>query len=204
MGMYDDMIVEVDLGLPSDVKKDFQTKSLDCLLDLYKIGKDYKLYKQLWERKVIEPDINATNESIVDSIPMVESTPKGWEFVREFTGVIDFYTSSDDYKTWYDFRARVRRGFVLSIECTSGLSKDAIPQPPKPSFEQSLLALRDQIQELSKEQDAAFEAFRKDYNIDKDSCMHACKYLNDLIFDFAFNNFGAQETIIEVYNEHNS
>lgn len=105
MGMYDVLKCEVALPdtlayiLPPDVE--WQTKSLDCVLDGYIIRAD-GLYKYVY----------------ADEVPLqVEETRK----VEDFHGDVDFYSPfrvEDECSVWIECRARFTSGALESITVT--------------------------------------------------------------------------------------
>ena len=99
MGMFDDIIINVNLLPISKEEKDlfdtntnWQTKSMDCLLSTFEITKEKKL-------------------SIIES---------GWGVVErtkkeiEHTGIINFYSSNKN-GDWYEFYAKFIDGMLQEI-----------------------------------------------------------------------------------------
>lgn len=90
MGMYDNLKCERIMPDGYDGRKtDFQTKSLDCLLDNYTITKDGRFLRKLfWFKGQPEPE----------------------EKLFPLTGEIVFYDYQRQKDEWHEYRAVFRRG----------------------------------------------------------------------------------------------
>lgn len=121
MGMFDE--IECDpsvLPIKVDNPADFQTKSLDNLLERYKISADKKLYfldYKIEDRSEFTKwQTEHPNEEPPENIKkygwfgMATQVPLGWVFKEDFTGSIVFY---DDKHT---FTALFVKGIMIHIE----------------------------------------------------------------------------------------
>jgi len=130
MGMYDTIICEYPLPIPSDPKgycgsKDFQTKDLDSALDLYEIDKDGRLFLQRSEGEWIEGDKNATGFAAKMGY---FKTTKRWKEELALTATINFYDYQHSQNTNYDYfieyKAVFIDGKISSVEIVNFESRD--------------------------------------------------------------------------------
>ena len=113
MGMFDYLEI-VDYPLPDNIKrKSYQTKDLQCALDLYQIRADGSLWREDYD---IEDHSDPNAEGIYKIFGMMTRVNKHW--VREsFSGEIVFYDLSEDLDPhWVEFKAFLYGGKVLRIE----------------------------------------------------------------------------------------
>jgi hypothetical protein len=107
MGMFDTLLIDIDLLPVSDTDKKrlrnetFQTKSLDKSLRTYRINSE----------KVLEID----NDS--GFIKTQSEGSKVW-VPLEITTAVRFYTSAEDNNEWFEFVALIDEGKLLVIRRT--------------------------------------------------------------------------------------
>lgn len=131
MGMYDDIIVNLNLPLPEEVKnlnfdwhqKSFQTKDLENCLLLYYIKEDGLLYEHVLEQDFI-PFTPEENKNRKSTFPLWKEVILKNEYNKkiDFHGTITFYTYEDfddNYDFWLEFRAFLVYGKVDKIELVS-------------------------------------------------------------------------------------
>ncbi len=105
MGMFDTILINKALLPISEEDKlrlegeTFQTKSLECSLDVYRITDD----------GILETDWNANFENAGTN------TDKNWEIIP-ITDAIKFYTSTKDNGEWFEFVALFDEGKLLIIK----------------------------------------------------------------------------------------
>lgn len=118
MGMFDDLVCEMDLPVDNCPVKSWQTKCLDRALDQLAIRKDGALVNTLTRREV-KPDAPPAPAS-GDTMAWFAWKSEWWEIKIgpdrpiDFTGSVTFYNSDND-KNWWEFRAFVERGVVQKI-----------------------------------------------------------------------------------------
>jgi hypothetical protein len=118
MGMFDTVTCQYPLPLPEEANQltnppdwaavEFQTKSLDCVLDIYSIEEDGQVYKEVVDREVIQSE---------DGTLTLNETQKGIERA-DFTGEVVFYHMhmESDYDYWAEFKALFWKGDLKEIE----------------------------------------------------------------------------------------
>lgn len=130
MGMYDTIICEYPLPMPSDPKgycgsKDFQTKDLDLALDLYEIDKNGRLFLQRSEGEWIEGDKNATGFAAKMGY---FKTNKIWKEELALTATINFYdyqhSSNTDYDYFIEYKAVFIDGKISSVDIVGFEARD--------------------------------------------------------------------------------
>ena len=123
MGMFDD--IHCDYPLPDGCQeKRFQTKDLDCQLDLYTMTAEGRLLKEEVDR--YEP-IPESEWTYVDATGLLE---QHWHelskrrpiFIQRdtnFHGILNFYTSTgsnqDGTIKWYEYEAKFTDGVLVEI-----------------------------------------------------------------------------------------
>lgn len=102
VGMFDEVLCEIELPVDGLEREIFQTKSLlNPALERFKIGQDKQLYEELYD-VVDRSDPNAEGVMRLRGI----ATRTNRRFVKSsFTGEIRFYTSikTEDGDQWYEF-----------------------------------------------------------------------------------------------------
>lgn len=92
MGMYDDIVCKYPLPLPEDTKgytlHGFQTKDLECALDLYEIREDGSLWLKHSESEFVKGNPDA--KSLFDRIGHMKEIRSWWEHVK-LTKTIQMY-----------------------------------------------------------------------------------------------------------------
>jgi len=113
MGMFDTIRV-VDYPLPDDiVRKDYQTKDLECYLENYEIRSDGCLWHELYDT---EDHSDPAAEGVMRFAGIFTRVNTRW--VRDpFTGNLDFYDFDDDLEPhWVEFHALLQNGMITQIE----------------------------------------------------------------------------------------
>ena len=129
MGMFDEINCEYPLPMPEDPKgyagsKNFQTKDLNCLMDLYEIDKDGNLFR--YDVKYEREEGNPKSKSILERIGRLKKVSS--ELVREkITDLINFYDyqqTDGDYDYYIEYQALFRDGTISEIKLFSFEAKD--------------------------------------------------------------------------------
>jgi hypothetical protein len=124
MGMFDDLKCEYPLPDPEVQDKWFQTKDFNCHMDKYTITKEGRL---IWHQTRYEdvPEEERPNygkpawdgflgkfQGSIRAVPVADID-------MQYHGVVNFYTSSGDYKkqdfVWYEYEAIFTHGQVEEI-----------------------------------------------------------------------------------------
>ena len=110
MGMFDDIEVLYPLPrLPEDHDRQFQTKSLVCFLDQYRIDEDGVLWREDYD---IEDRSDPAAEGIFKFRGMLTRVNKRW--VKEtYTGEVEFHDFVDGKRL--EYVAWVREGQVRDL-----------------------------------------------------------------------------------------
>lgn len=104
MGMFDTLLIDIDLLPVSDTDKKrlrnetFQTKSLDSLLQTYRISSD----------KTFEIDGNS-------GFNKTGSKDDELWLPLKITDAVKFYTSAEDNREWFEFVALIDEGKLIVI-----------------------------------------------------------------------------------------
>lgn len=112
MGMFDDVICEVELPDGKPNKCGFQTKDLDCQLDKYTITKDGRLTRARYRWN------EAQNEYVPDGADVIQHH-----------GYLNFYDYNSDTKEWREFNAKFTDGKLVEIVTVT--KERYAPAPPK-------------------------------------------------------------------------
>ena len=107
MGMFDDLRCEYPLPLRDGVTRNFQTKSLDCMMDRYEIRADGTLWREVYEIKY-QSDPTATGGY---RLPRVSA---GWEPIT-MTGEVRFY-APEEHDQWIEFSTYFVKGMLKHLE----------------------------------------------------------------------------------------
>lgn len=110
MGMFDDIEVLYDLPrLPADHDRQFQTKSLICWLEKYRIDQSGVLWHQDYD---IEDRSDPTATDIRRFAGMMTRVNQRW--VRDsYTGEVEFHDFDDG--VWMQYRAWFREGQLRDV-----------------------------------------------------------------------------------------
>jgi hypothetical protein len=133
MGMFDDVTVSdplpvnddmIALGLDKNVYS-YQTKDLECCLDLYFIQGKKLFRKEYKETKWVEGNPKG---SLFDRLGHLERTGEYLQHLSGYHGTINFYTSINDVNgnldCWVDYRATFTRGVCDKIELIRFTAED--------------------------------------------------------------------------------
>ena len=138
--MFDDVSVDPEVHLPGPRAQSYQTKSLDCALDEYKICRDGTLRVHRWDTVRLDTwsvgGLTGLNKEQADKVyhdkQMADAMPssflyipraehrhvnKRWEIVR-WTGVLNFYSSSHEH-TWIEYDATFHDGVMKEVVCVA-------------------------------------------------------------------------------------
>lgn len=127
MGMFDELKCEYPLGHPPSEGLTFQTKSMDCNLDKYRIDKNGALWI---ERYDIEDRSDPNAKGVARLFGSLSRVNKREERLSDFSGEIDFYMSYGEKKSsgfgecMVEFRAQFLSGQLQSVCITS----DFVPE----------------------------------------------------------------------------
>jgi hypothetical protein len=115
--MFDNIICEYPLPNPppDGAALNWQTKSLACVLDDYKIASDGTLWHEAFDTED-QSDPNAVGWR--RAMGCCVRVNKRWERVTDFRGAIEFYDSGKD-ETWWEYSALFDGGKLLNIVRTS-------------------------------------------------------------------------------------
>jgi hypothetical protein len=134
MGMFDDITINdplpvndemIALGLDKNVYS-YQTKDLECCLDLYFIqGK--KLFRKEYKETIwVKGDPKGS--SIFDRTGHIERTGDYLQHLPNFHGTIDFYTNINDVNNnldcWVEYKATFTNGVCEKIELIEFTARD--------------------------------------------------------------------------------
>ena len=106
MGMFDYILCEYPLVDKEIQNKNFQTKSLHCVLDQYKIGKDGQLY--------IDNNTHIRCKGLKE-LELAEVKESDWVPIST-TECIYFYTFTDDDHKWFEYKAIFDNGKLVSLD----------------------------------------------------------------------------------------
>jgi hypothetical protein len=129
MGMFDEINCEYPLPMPEDPKgytgsKNFQTKDLNCCMNLYEIDKDGNLFRH--DVKYEREEGNPKSKSILERIGRLKEISS--ELVREkITDLINFYDyqqTDGNYDYYIEYQALFRDGTTSEIKLLSFEAKD--------------------------------------------------------------------------------
>ncbi len=101
MGMFD--YIQCNFPLPDGNKRDdFQTKSLDCLMQNYVITENGQLQVEVihWETTLIEHKL----KKMVDCVNYVN-----------LTGIVNYYGGHDSNGVWCNYEAKFTEGKLVGI-----------------------------------------------------------------------------------------
>lgn len=116
MGMFDDIICEYPLPDGYD-KKNFQSKSFDCQMDVYKITADGELRIYTYD---LEDDGVYPEDHFFKGEPKKKKVHIRWELV-DYHGVFNFYggTWSNELQKhtdgWHEYLAKFTDGKLVEI-----------------------------------------------------------------------------------------
>ena len=111
MGMFDTVRVEMRIPGYSDIPDvDFQTKDLDCGLDIYTISGNGELYKELWDYEWVDNDAIPI---IKGHLKRIEDTYRR-EYLTNLNDSITFYTIIND-TVWREYTATFKNGKLTHI-----------------------------------------------------------------------------------------
>lgn len=113
MGMFDELNSVYPLPYPDANLLTYQTKSLNCQMDLYQIREDGTLWFQDYDIED-KSDPNATNpfDQLCGCMTRVN---KRWQAV-DFTGEVRFYSSfSRDWSDWIEWSAYFVGGLIREL-----------------------------------------------------------------------------------------
>lgn len=114
MGMFDELRCLAPLPISAYQGLEFQTKDLDCCLDLYEIRADGTLWRQDYD---VEDRSDPSATGLMRIVGMRTRVNKRWVRLADFTGHIGFYTSFGDRRTgWIAFSALFKNGELKGIE----------------------------------------------------------------------------------------
>lgn len=120
MGMYDDIVCKYPLPLPEDTKgytpQGFQTKDLECALDLYEIREDGTLWLRDVEYEYDDGDPNGKN--FYEKSPKCREVKSSWKQIT-LTQTIDMYNyhhTDGEYDYSVEFRVVFIQGILNKIE----------------------------------------------------------------------------------------
>lgn len=120
MGMFDDVLVDSDVfeqfgfDLPLE---GWQTKSLDCLMDCYKISKELTLLIQRYEIVDVPKDERPypDRDDLFGLVGATKAVNHAWcEYDTGFNGSVRFYQMIK--KEWFEFVASFKDGKIISLE----------------------------------------------------------------------------------------
>ena len=118
MGMFDDLVCEMDLPVHDCPVQSWQTKCLDCAMDKIAIRADGALV-DTQTRRELKPNA-PPDPGMEDSRAWFRWRADWWETrvgpdrPINYTGSINFY-SSDEAERWWEFCAFVESGKVQKI-----------------------------------------------------------------------------------------
>jgi len=121
MGMYDDFVVDYNLPMPEDPNgfsgtRYYQTKDLNCALDLYVVKDDGTVWLKKTEGQWIAGD--PKGKSFSDKFGHFE-TQKQWEEFYKHTFSIDMcgYVCSEEkpYDYWIDYKISFVDGVIKEV-----------------------------------------------------------------------------------------
>ena len=113
MGMFDMLKIEMKIPGYSEIPdEEFQTKSLDNVLDHYVITNKGEMYREVWDYEWADNP----NSPIGGSLYKVEGSYRR-EYLTDFHGDIIFYTSRpmNENRIWRDYTARFTEGRLTRI-----------------------------------------------------------------------------------------
>ena len=119
MGMYDTLNVEDDIdlpGFPINETRSFQTKDLDCSMDLLKITSQGRLVRENRRYETVpeeERPYASHPEEWMRSFGSVRLVRLGWQDTN-YHGKIIFYTSVGK-GDWYEYEAKFTDGNLVDI-----------------------------------------------------------------------------------------
>jgi len=115
MGMYDNILCKYPLPLPEDTMgytpREFQTKDLDCMLDLYEIREDGTLWLREAEREYIAE--NPNGKTFSERMFKVNEVRVWWTELK-LTQTIKMYDYQDT-EGQYDYSSSFQVTFVDGI-----------------------------------------------------------------------------------------
>ena len=124
MGMFDSVFINIDkLPIPDSQKKlfgkkhDFQTKDLEnCLTEVY-ITDDNLLMISKWEYETVPPEERPYPDP-TSKMHFCGSMRRKNERLEHlnYNGILNFYTSVDYDKKWYEFNAEFVNGVMVDIK----------------------------------------------------------------------------------------
>ena len=111
MGMFDYVRVErIIPGYTELPTEEFQTKSLECLMENYVISNNGELYREKWDYEWIDDDrhvLHGHERKIPDTYRR--------EYLTDFHGDIIFYEGKNIEGKWRDYTARFTDGKLTRI-----------------------------------------------------------------------------------------
>jgi hypothetical protein len=113
MGMFDTLRVQLKISGFTDVPDcDFQTKSLDSLMEHYVITDKGELYKEIWDY-----DWSEDPEHFLGGYERKIPESYRREYLTNYHGDIIFYTSKpmNNDRVWRDYTARFTDGKLSRI-----------------------------------------------------------------------------------------
>jgi len=112
MGMFDQIICRYPLPIPGANDLDYQTKSLDCVLDDLEIREDGSLWKEHYD---VEDHSDPKANGIASVFGSMARVNLRWE-PEPYTGEICFHTSlGKDHSGWIDFSAWFADGKIKEV-----------------------------------------------------------------------------------------
>lgn len=121
MGLFDELYCRFELPVPAFQDWLFQTKSLDCDMDLYEIRHDGTLWREDYD---VEDQSDPNAEGIMALVGCMARVNKRWRQVTDFTGEIRFYDCLGDQSKvartgWIEFSAYFVNGALQSLNLVS-------------------------------------------------------------------------------------
>ena len=120
MGMYDDIVCKYPLPYPEDTKgytvQGFQTKDLDCALDIYEIREDGTLWLRECEREYTDGDNNG--KTFFDRLPKVKEVRHWWTQLKltQTIRIYNYQHGDGQYDYWIEFELIFVDGKVSNIK----------------------------------------------------------------------------------------
>jgi hypothetical protein len=112
MGMFDTLRVEQRIPGFSEIPEcEFQTKSLDCLMENYVITNTGQLYCEVWDYKWVD---NNEIPIIKGHLERIDGTYRR-EYLTDFHGDIIFYEGKQVNGNWREYTARFTEGRLTRI-----------------------------------------------------------------------------------------
>lgn len=113
MGMFDDIVVKVPLpDMPEGFVPEFQTKSLERLLDNYEIREDGTLWREEYD---LEDHSDPTAEGLLRFAGALTKVNQRWVQETDFTGEVTFYDWMPEVKEMLEYSAYFVKGQLREL-----------------------------------------------------------------------------------------